>query len=74
MEMQDNYCNSEIKIYQNALKWIGKQLAGTENRRTTSATSLPKPVTPKGCSRGAVPSSETPALLLRMDKSGQCGV
>lgn len=74
METQDDYCNSEIEIYQKALKCSGKRPGGTEDRRTTSATSLFKPATPKACSRGAVPCSETPALLLRMDKSGQCGV
>lgn len=74
METQDNYCNSGIEIYQKALKCSGKQLGGTEDRRTTSATLLLKAATPEGCSRGAVPCSETPTLLLRTDKSGQCGV
>ena len=73
-ETQDNYCNSETEIYQKALKCVGKQLGGIDDRGTSSATSLLKPVTPKGCSRGAVPCPEPPALLLRMDKSGWWGV
>lgn len=48
--------------------------ATSKDRRTTSATLLLKPVTNKGCSRGAVPSPETPALLLSMDKTDQRGV
>lgn len=60
METQDNYCNSETEIYQKALKCSGKELGGTEDRRTAPATLLFKPATPKGWSKGAVPCSEPP--------------